>query len=89
MYSPWGLTVDKSHSFPAVPGDYSVDSMTLIVRNPDGGYREWGHVDSVCGTGRGCSGSYLLDRQGVIPIVHNPEVLTGTTGILYLFEYRR
>jgi hypothetical protein len=89
MYSCWGLPVHKSHALPAASGDYSVDSVTFIVRNADMGSRKWEHVDRVCRTGHGCSGWHLLDRQGFIPLVHNPEVLTGTTGILDLFKYRR
>ena len=89
MYSHWGRPVHKSPLFPAGSGDYSVDSVTLIVRNPDTGVCEWGHVDRVCGTRRGCSGSHLLGRQGVTMLVHNPPVLTGTTGILEFFKDRR
>jgi len=89
MYRHWGLPVHKSLPFPAASGDYSVDSLTLIVRNPGGGIRDWEHVDSVCRTGRGCSGSHLYDRQRVTALVHNPPVLTGTTGVLEFLKDRR
>jgi hypothetical protein len=89
MYRRWGLPVHKSYPSPAAPGDYSVDSVTLIVRNPDRKVREWEHVDRVCRRGRGCSGSHLLGRNRIMVLVHNPPVLTGTTGILEFFKDRR
>jgi hypothetical protein len=82
MSSDWGPPVDKYRTDALLSGDYSVDSMTLIVRNPDGELRQGEHVDKVCRTGRGCSGHHLHDRQGITPLVHKWPVLTGTTGIV-------
>lgn len=84
MYSGWGLPVDKSRPFALLSGDYSVDSMTLIVRNPDAWSLKGAHVDRVCETSRGCSGGHLHGRQGITELVHISPVLTGTTGILEL-----
>ena len=56
MYSGWGLPVDKSRPFAALSGDYSVDSMTHIVRNPDA----WSLERCACGQG-------VQNLAGVVP----------------------
>ena len=82
MSSGWGLPVDKSCPCAPLSGDYSVDSMTHIVRNPDAGSLKGVQVDKVCKTSKGCSGGHLHGRQAITMLVHMSAVLTGTTGIL-------
>jgi hypothetical protein len=89
MSNAWGLAVDKSPLSALASGDYSVDSMTLIVRNPGTGTRNGEQVHSVCETGGCCSGIHLHDRTGIRLLVHKSTVLTGTTGIVEFLKDRR
>ncbi len=89
MSSDWGQPVHKSHPSAASAGEYSVDSMTIIVRNPEAWSAEWEQVDRVCRTGHGCSGDQLVGRRAIITLFHNLAVLTGTTGLLEPLKDRR
>ena len=74
--------MDKLTAFAVRPGDYSVDSMTIIVRNPGSRFGDREHVDGGCRTEAACSVGYLCGRNVVAPVIHNAAVLTGTTAFL-------